>query len=553
MRGHTPILFVLFLLVAATLVAGQASAQTQSVILHETPGETYTDNLNRFGWAYLNNIGEHVVHQNSEFTITYRDTTLFSTTAASGHDYDGVDRYYIAFPGAGDYQVTVGVPDESGSTASFNGTVDDRPTQNATIAWNPPATATTGERIPFAYQVTTEDDEPIAHAQVRFEVWNLERDTLVFETDTHAHQGLQGAAAASDEDGSKEILGSEVVDTSDADHRVDYTFEESGTHLVRLTAFQASSSKNFLAFPSFTSQQEIEVEAGTPKTPGVPTSTPLENRVDEETTDGPYRIFAGYDPYTSVGVGNPITLSTVVTDPDTQTPVAHLDYTARLTGPDGELLFETDSLHSFDGILEITTSHQTVGDYRLSVHVESMRDDWQGDAEFVYSVLPPAITMTPGPHFVTVDGLEALDAGTPGEIEVSVASLPGEPFAHGEIHIRITDDATGRLLLAGKLHTHDDGTFPFTFTPPAAGGYTLHVDPFPLTPSPPTGHHGAELGDSRLFAFEAGGSHDPFGLAPENDDPPSEVEPTPLALIGPLLLIVTLTIGARRLRSRVHP
>lgn len=538
MRGQRPFLFILLLFMIGALLATPVGAQSQAVILHEAPGETYPDNLNRFGWAFLNNLGAPVEHQNAEFTVTYRNTTLFSTTGPSGHDYDGVDRYYIAFPGPGAYQVTVGVPNEAGSTAWFNGTVDERTASNATIAWDPPTGATTGEPVPFSYRVVTDDGDPIAHAQVRFEVWNLERDTLVFETDTHAHQGHDHGAGTQQHEG-----------PDNTDHRLDYTFEESGTHLVRLTAYHAHPTDRILPFAAFTTQHRVGVDAGLPGLPGPPTTPPLENRVDEGTGGEPYRIFAAYDPYTSVGVGNPITLSTTVTDPQTQQPVEHLDYTARLTGPHGDVLFETDTLHSYDGVLEITTSHQTVGDYRLAVTAESTRIDWQGEAAFHYSVMPPAVTMTPGPHFVTVLGLESIEGGHPSEIDVAITSLAGEPFAHGEIHIRITDDETGRLLLAGKLHTHADGRFPFTFTPPSAGNYTLHVDPFPLTPSPPTGHHGAQLGDPRHFSFAAGGSDDPFGLVDEAQDPTSQVQPTPLALVVPLVAFVTLVVWSHRRRS----
>lgn len=526
MRVRGPVLFALVLLI--TLFAPAAVGQeSHAVVLHENPpnGDTHADNLNRFGWALLDARGAPQVHQDAEFVVTYRNTTLFATTAASGHDYDGIGRYMIAFPGAGDYSVDVRVPGDEDATASFAGVVHEHAEGKASLQWDPPTTTTTGEPMSLDYRVVDAQGETIRHAQVDLEIWNVERDSLVFKTDTHAHD-------------------------PEADHALDYVFEEAGEHQLRLSAFEAFAGEGVATFAAFTTTHTVDVEPGPPGLPGLITNDALENRVDRGSAAEPYRIFASYDPYTSVGAGSPIRLVTSVVDSETGRPVEHLDYDATITGPHGDVLFEAQTLHSFDGILEITTSHQTVGDHRLVVEAEDSRTDWTGTAEFTYSVLPPVATLTPGPHLVTVDGLEDVTAGEPSQVTVRVNSLAGEPFAHGEINIRITHGDTDRLLLAGKLHTHADGDYPFTFTPPKNGDYTLHVDPYSLTPAPPTPFYGNEINTARHFQFKAGGDSDPFQAGNNTvdfDDIVSTGAP------GVVLLLVALTALVRAHRRPSGP
>lgn len=477
-------------------------------ITHEMPptGDTYVENLNRFGWILLDEDAKPIMHQNAAFTVQQDGAPLLATSPSSGHDYDGVDRYHLTTLQQGPYTVTVDIPHEGDThTARFNGTAHEQPLTPATITHELPTQATAGEPTPLTYALETDQGDPIHHAHVLLEIWHTDEDRRIYQTTTHGHE---------------------------ANHEATITFPTAGDYEIRLTPYHASPKDDATRFASFTATHTLTVDEGATLEPSAPTREPLENTVDSSDSDAPYELFLTYDPYTSTGPWQKMRIAGVIVDPDTRTLVPHVDVHATLTAPDGTTLLETTQLHAYDGIVEIETAQPTIGDYTLTLEAESTRTDWTATGQATFSVHPPIAPMGAGPILVDLDGPTTLDPGQPADFTFEATTLGGAPYAHSEIAVTVHDEED--IVYSGKLHTHDDGLFPFTLTFPEPGAYTVHADPFPLTPNPDAP---SLNDDARAFHVDV----QPTG---EDLEPLQESEETSVPWLGALLLIGTLGLAA---------
>ncbi len=481
-----------------------------ALITHDVPddGATYTDNLNRFGWTVLDENGQPTPHLDAAFTLEQHGTPLFSTAPSSGHDYDAIDRYWATLQPGG-YNVTVEVPlDGETLTATHQGTAHEADTTPATLEHDLPTTAQAGEPLPLEYDVTTHGGDRIEHAHVLLEAWDTDDDRRVLQTTTHGHQGP---------------------------HEATITLPSEGEYALKLTAYHPHPTDRTTPFSAFTTTHTLTVDPGTPLLPGIPTREPLENTVETGQSDAPYDLFVTFDPYTSTGPDQKIRIGTAIVDTRTRALVEHVDIDARLEAPDATLLLETHE-HSYDGVAEIEAAPPVPGDYTLEIHAESTREDWTGTHQATFSIHPPAVPLYAGDYYLALDGDRTVDAGTPTDYTFRATDEAGEPYDHSEVAITVLDP-DGQLHLAGKLHTHDDGLFPFTLNLPDPGTYTVHADPFPLMPSPVLDHHGPTRGDERTYHLEA--------QTPESAEPTDTADaPASTSLLPAAALIASILAAA---------
>lgn len=519
-------LAIVLLLVSIPAVSG-ADQDPRVVVTHDTPedGTTYVGNVNHFGWVLLREDGAPSFHHDAVVEITLDDRTLYKTEPSTGHDYDGVDEIQIAFPTTGTYEVAVTIPTDDGEvTGTFQGQVVAAHDEPARLQVEAPSTATVGDPATFVYEVLDDHGQRISHSDVLVQVRDVDQAKEVFRVHTHTHDEAQA---------------------------FDHVFTQPGTYEVVLLAYQAFPSPDATFFEPVRHVHEITVEEGPapiqPAATQPPTQRPLENRVDPGTNDGPYELWATYDPYTSVGLFGRIHLNTVVTDATTGDPVPHVDFDATLTGPDGTILFESQTLHEYDGVFHLAAAYQTPGDYTLEVTAE--KGAWTDKTTHTFSVLPPLLPLAAGPQFVTLDRPDTIQAGSPTELVVEAADESGRPFAHSEMTVTLRDQATGLPILSDKVHTHGSGQFPITATFPAPGTYTVEVDGVDLEPTAATQVHGPSMGQAPIFdlTVEPDPSVDDPGevLDTASQEDPQGV-PGPGALVAGLVALAVAGLAGRR-------
>lgn len=508
----------LALLLVLPLVAGQGhehggpGGPVAVVTDLHTDGLAFAGTPAHFAVVAFGSDDEPDFHQDMPVRVLLDDVVLWQTTAASGHDYDGIVELDIVFPHPGTWRVEA-LDADGGVLAHREGTVVERVTEPE-VTWlgTVPATASVLEPLRLEYGLAGAAGL-LNHTDVVLELY---RDgLLVFRTHTHTHTETQS---------------------------VGLRFPEPGEYTLRRIGYQAFPTEDDAAFRPVVDERTITVTgvppAPVPSTPTLPGATTDLNAVVRGEAGGAYQLLGAFDPYTVVGPGTLQHLSALVVDPEERALVQHVDFEATLTGPAGEL-FSSSTLHEYDGIYELATQQTLPGTYRLAV--TASYGDWSDAIELVYVVAPPAAATVAGPQVLTLTS-GALTESQPSPIEFRAADAAGNPFAHGELEIDLRD-RDGLSLLHAKLHTHGDGAFPATVAVPA-GSNPLHVTPFPLMPQPALTYHQDELGTPLGFRLDA----EPGAVL--FDDGPMPDGPTPEASIPGLGLATVLGILALGLLRR---
>lgn len=451
-------------------------------------------------------------HQDMPVRVLLDGVVLWETTATSGHDYDGVVELDVVFPHEGTWRVEA-IGADGSVVAHREGPVVARVSEPE-VSWlgEVPATATTGEPLRLEYGLAGARGL-LNHTDVVVEVY---RDgLLVFRTHTHTHTTMQS---------------------------LDVAFPAPGEYVLRRIGYQAFPTETGAAFEPIVDEQVITVAGGLPTpAPSVPGAQTDLNAVVRGQGGGTYQLLGAYDPYTVVGPGTLQHLSALVVDPATGGLVQHVDFEASLTGPAGTL-FESATLHEYDGIYTLATQQVVPGSYGLTV--TASRGDWSDTIHLPYVVAPPAAATVAGPQVLTLEADPDAAAGQPGAIRFQAADAAGRPFAHGELEIDLRD-ARGLSLLHAKLHTHDDGAFPATITAPA-GSNPLHVTPFPLMPQPALTYHQDALGAPLGFTLDRAPGSVSIDDGPMPDGPAPEASIPGVGMVGLLALVGLAALTARR-------
>lgn len=450
----------LLTLLAPAPAAGQShehgAMNAGIAIAHDAPpdGRTFVGNVNHFSVIVHGDDAIPDFHQDVPWRATLNGATLAETTVSSGHDYDGVNTFDIVFPAEGAY--TVEALDEAGNAvATFNGTVHPAPDRPGAIKLDlPSAPVLAGQPARFTYSVSDgsegASDLPIAHSDCTFET--LLDGRPEFRAKSHTHEERQ---------------------------QVSYAFAQAGSYTVRVLCFQAYPSLRATLFAPVVAEASVMVLPGPPANTaaGAPASPPPPTALNAVVTapagDG-MTLVGTFDPYTIVGPDTLQHLNVLAVDGTGQT-IQHVDFTAVLDGPAGQV-FASDSLHEYDGILEVTTRQLVPGPYTLRVTAEG--GSGTGELAMTYVVAPRAVPLNAGLVGVTLDA-PGVALGEASKWTLAAGATSGA-FAHGELDIRLTAAGSQVPYLQAKLHTHDDGTFPFTVALPTAEPYTLDVLPFPL-------------------------------------------------------------------------
>jgi hypothetical protein len=474
-------------LLAVALAAAPALAQHEHgsgeamvVIAHDAPpdGRAVVGNVAHFAAILFGPDGAPQFHHNMRIEVRLDGVLLWSTTPDSGHDYDGVNGFDVVFPAPGRYNVTATTMGRDGeATGSFEGFVAAAEgAQRASLRLDAPGEAMAWQPASFQYAVLDAAGEPLPHTDAVFEVrQGGSAGPLEFRVHTHGHDGAQ---------------------------RLDYAFTSPGEHLVTLIAYTAYPTADAPVFPAFVTAKQVMVSPGSPlpasPMPAVPTVNQDLNDVTMGDGPEPYVIMTTYDPYTSTGPFGEARLSTLVVDPASMQPVQHVNFQAALTDALGNVVFRSDSLHEYDGVLEVLAGQQLPGQYHLAVAAE--KGAWKGNAQADYTVLPPAAALSAGPQFLELHGLEQAVSGAPAAGELFAHDAAGMPFVHSEVDLQVLPPGGGMApVIATKLHTHDDGRFPFNLTLAEPGEYVLRLTPFPLEARPTPAFFGPRPGDPLEF------------------------------------------------------
>lgn len=486
---------VVCLLVALVAVSLPAGAQDHEhdmsdgmlLIMADLPadGRTVVGDLSHFQYVLLDPDGVPMVHHDFHVEIVLNGISLYATE--SGHDYDGVGDIDVVFPVSGEYTVTVTVPREDGElVAVYEGYVvgdDGKEEASVDVAW--PSTVSARTPVTFTYSVVDTNGTIIPHTDALVQVRRLADDFLVLEAHTHTHEDAMS---------------------------FDYAFEKAGEHEVRIIGYTAFPTKSATVFDPVVVKKVIDVREGTDASPldlGRQTSRYDAGSADESHThDGKaYVTHVTADPVQgtkdrvtmkpTVGPFSQVRASYIVYETPNMTLVQHTDHVATLTGPYGTV-FESASLHEYDGVLTLMSANQAIGDYTW--RFSGQKGDWTDAKSYTYQVAPANLPLQAGPQFIDIKGMERLTVAAPRTVEFFVHGAGDTPFMHSEVAFEVQDD-DGMPLLRHKLHTHDSGVFAFQAAMHTAGKHTLRVDPFDIHGAPTPVYYGKDLTSGRALGF----------------------------------------------------
>lgn len=476
---------LILVLALAPLTAAQhehGTGEAKVVIAHDGPpgGRAVVGDVTHFAAILFGEDGAPQFHHDMRVEVRLNGAVLWATTPESGHDYDGINDVDIVFPVPGHYVVSVTATGKEGdTTGTYEGdVVAMRDPVAASLELQAPERAVAYEPATFTYSVVDAQGRLLPHTDVLFEVRRAD-GFVEFRVHTHSHMEEQSLR---------------------------YAFTKPGEHTVTLLAYTAFPTADAKDFAAFTTTRKVTVESGSPLPPGLPAlamPNPKRNDVGMGESSGDYVVMTAYDPYTTVGPFSQVRLSTVVADQGTLEPVQHINFEAKLTDGYGRELFSSQSLHEYDGVFDVLAGGQDIGPYTLEV--AGVQGAWKGSAKLEYTVAPPLAPLSAGPQFVEVQGLDRLASGAAGEVALVAHDLAGMPFMHSEVDVQVLRQGEGQPpLVATKLHTHDDGRFPFTLTLPEEGDYVLRLAPFSLEPRPTPVFYGEELGAPLDIPFKVG-------------------------------------------------
>lgn len=479
---------VALLLLALPLAAGQAhdhgaaERAPLAIVLDVGGDEVLAGDPARFQVVVFGDDGVPDPHQDLRIEVEFGGRLLLATTAASGHDYDGVNVFEVTFPGVGPY--TARVLDDAGQErARLDGwaVASELPSVDANGRMDGPVVAVAGQPAPFRFWPEDEAGLIIPHFYTLLEVRG--ESGLLYRAKLHGH---------------------EPADLGPAE--VELSFPLPGTYTVEGTIYQASPyGPQNVAFAPLRVSQQVQVLAGPPPSPSPFPAIPSASPVRASGQDG-LELLGTFDPSPQVGPG---TLQHLVVLAEREGRLStHNDFTVNLTGPLGNTLFASRFLHESDGILELATTQPLPGVY--SLHVDQ---GGRGAIDLAYAVVPADDPTSIGPQTLSVKGLEGARSSVPQALEVSIADAAGRPLAHSEVDLQILGP-DGLPVVTAKLHTHGDGRFAVTITPLEAGLHTLRLVPFTL--------------ESRPVSFPDGPAVALFDVAEGEPWPPAQDQPVPL-------------------------
>ena len=392
-------------------------------------------------------------HVDLPVRVTLDGQLLYETTTTSGHDYDGVHGFDVVFPRAGTWEVSILADGEP--VATRTGQAVDVPRSGwagSTMAGGP-SIGVDG----FDFVIDTKNGPGRAnHTDLLLEVFQDNR--AVFRTHLHIH---------------------------DEAARFTYRHDLGTPASVQVTRYTAFPQPDVA--PLMPGSTVLPIPANVPlPMPTVPSPELPADKNAVVTTSGTYDLVGTFDPFTQVGPDTLQHLNVLVLDPETGEPVQHVDFEATLTGPPG-LIFQSSSLHEYDGIYTLETRQRLPGQYHLDVTAK--RGGWSDDIRLTYYVLPPVMATLAGPQTVALSQ-DTFTTGQATPFSWNIADLAGRPFAHGEVDLRIVKPGdpdrliSPQVYIRDKIHTHANGNFDITYAFPEAGDWPLLTDPFPLDPQP---------------------------------------------------------------------
>jgi hypothetical protein len=427
------------------------------------------------GWVLTDDEGRPAFHQDARVEVTHEGRPLMATTPASGHDYDGVDPYQVAFPSPGDYTVDVRVHDDGAvRNLTYEGTVTEAPSDALELRLQAPELATAGQRVSLGADVTGPEGRSLEDVELTLRLQRAEDRFEVLKTRLAGEHPSLG-----------------------------YSFARTGSfELVAVAAPLPGGDAANLA-PA-TARQTIQVDRGDATPPvDAPAAQPMVNeREPGERGAGGYELFATFDPYTSVGPDGRLRLGLLTLAEDTHEPARGVDYRVSILDPDDDQILHTGDLHAEDGFEYVTLSRPHEGTY--TARIEAVKDDWRDHTVAEFTVLPPTAATNAGPLFASPNATREVDTGQPTTFPVYVEDAAGQPLSHGEVDVRWLD-GDGVPLVTGKLHAHENGTLPITLQAHEPGDHRLQLLPQSLQPAPTPFTYGEEVGQPPTFAVEAAG------------------------------------------------
>ncbi|MGB1586363.1 MAG: hypothetical protein ACPHID_04895, partial [Thermoplasmatota archaeon] len=452
-------------------------------------------------------------HVDLPVRVTLDGQLLYETTPTSGHDYDGVHGFDVVFPRPGTWKVSIlsdGEPVAS-RTGQAVAVTPDGSAGSTTVRG--PVIGVDG----FEFEIDTDTGPGRAnHTDLLLEVFQDNR--AVFRTHLHIH---------------------------DEPATFTYRHDLGSPATAQVTRYTAFPQPGVAPLPVTSTALPIPTHLPLPL-PAVPSPELPAAKNAVVTTSGTYDLVGTFDPYTQVGPDTLQHLNVLVLDPETGEPIQHVDFEAALTGPPG-LIFQSSSLHEYDGIYTLETRQRVPGQYHLDVTAK--RGDWSDDIRLTYYVLPPVMATLAGPQTVALSQ-DTFTTGQATPFSWNIADLAGRPFAHGELDLRIVKPGdpdrliSPQVYIRDKIHTHADGTFEITYAFPEPGSWPLLTDPFPLDPHPVGPFTYNTIQSAAGYVATVTGEA-PTGTPIETNDPttPGNDAPMPVAL---LLTGLAVAIRARQ-------
>lgn len=526
-------LTVMLLLAAA--LALPALAQTHEhaqgangehfVVLHDGPasGRAIVGGLTHLGFALVSTEGAPVRHHDATFTLTQNGVVLFRSEAT--HEYDGLFSLDYTFTVPGPYEVLV--ESDTGAKGTFNGTVVAPVGETGhVVEITVPEAARAGEAATIGVRVLAANGTIVPHSDALVDVRRLDDGLLVHRGHLHTHEDPMAMSLALALPGEYEV-----------------------------TVY------GYLAFPSGR-LPDLATAVGTarftvaPPAPGVVAPLPmLPSLAPARAAAAPDASHASglllsviTDPADRNGPFNHQRLNAFVWDPETMAAQQHVNFKAVVRGATGVVPFASESLHEYDGHLEILLAGLAPDVYTLEV--EASYRNWTDTKTGMFVIVPPVVPAGAGPAEVAILGGEGLQAGVPAELTFSYQYPGGVVIPHSEVNFDVFPAEGGAPLLSTKVHTHETAPTA-TLTFPRAGEYVVVADGDTLQPTVSVDlAHGTGFRSILKLTVAEGPGLPPAPDVAAGGTAPPPVLPAPALPAAAVLAGLALVAATRRLRER---
>ncbi|MHB8586538.1 MAG: hypothetical protein ACYDDF_11990 [Thermoplasmatota archaeon] len=501
---------VLFAIPSMTIASQAGKNGEHIVVLHDADptGRVVVGDLTHFGFALVDSNGSPIRHHDASVTLIQNGVVLYETQSA--HEYGGIFSLDYTFVVPGPYKILI--ESDTGAKDAFTGTAfAPVNAQTVQVKITAPKSVSQGVPTPFAMEVEDSSGHLVNHSDILVEIRRTDDGLLVLRTHFHSHTAPISANLSFALPGLYQVtaygfLAYPSGDMPDFTTVVgNATFQVSGAAPAWASPDGGSASTDSSAGPSPTevtgASDALVAPTGTASsTPAVdfapagPDGSALaaSTGANETGAGSSYVLSIITNPADQDGPLNHLRLDALVYDKAANAAVQHVDFRETIADATGRVVFQSESMHEYDGHAQVLLSGLAPGIYTWTVTASQKvaGTAWAQTRSQMFEIVPPVEPIGIGASAglttadqIVIKGASNLKAGIPANLTIALEAAGVSLVPHSEVDFAILPTPGAPPILITKVHSHDSpATATVTF--PTAGDYLVRADGDSLEPSP---------------------------------------------------------------------